>query len=436
MDKRVGKPRTPGDACGVSPGRVSAGESGMSDDLCEHDSRLVIPSYWSMFSIGLVFGLLGPILTPISDSFRLDLGQMGFPVASFFTGFLASTLFVAFVWQIQRARLMMVSSSLLLLASLVGIFLFRINLAVLLAQFFLLGVGAGMLHTGIASLTSQVSGDMRVRYLNILHLFIGAGALVGPLFVGVTLTYGGEWQHVFLLVAVFALPLPILFPKKAFVRRKTFSTGPKTASGSDLPVPVDWTILLPIIIAMFLFGGLEASFGSWTPVFLVRERSMSAAAASYIMCTFWLATIAGRYLFARFLYKGDLSRFLVIAGAAGALFASLTFLMRETVLTVVFVACSGLALSCMYPGILASGGNAFPRSVGFVTGMLIAGGIAGSVFFPWLVGPMSEITGLGTGIVLIPLVGILLMAILSYSRHCLTRRYRPGTRKRANPSPE
>ena len=383
--------------------------------------QLIITSYWGMFNAGVVISFLGPLLVPISSFFRLKLAQVGFPVVFNSMGFLLATFVLAFFWRIYRARLLLTFSSLFLLLSLVGIVLLHNRLIVVLILLFFVGFSAGILHTGLDSLLSEAFGRARAKYLNILHIFVSLGCLAGPLLVGVILTFSEKWYLVCLLMGLFNLPLPIFFWNKGLYKSTIFSRTREVTDNPRLNKPVSWRVFWPIVFAIFLYVGIESSFASWTPVFLVKARDVSAAIASYSISIFWLAMIGGRWLFSHFFYKADLSRSLIIGVAGGALFIALSFLSREKSLTLLFIACSGLFLSYAYPSLLALGGNVFPNSIGFVTGILTAGGFAGSMFFPWLIGPISQAIGLTKGVFIISLLSIGLASILAYFYYFLIK---------------
>jgi len=143
--------------------------------------------------------------------------------------------------------------------------------------------------------------------------------------------------------------------------------------------------------------------------------------ASYNISIFWVTVIGGRWLFSHFFYKADLSRSLIIGAAGGALFIALSFLSQESALILLFIACSGLLVSYLYPSLLALGGDVFPNSIGFVTGIIATGGFAGSMFFPWLIGPISQAMGLTKGVFVISSLSIGLAGVLLYFRHFLAK---------------
>ncbi len=402
-----------------------------SRDLDMARAELIIPSYWGMFAVGLLFSFLGPLLVPISNYYQLPLSNISFPVLSFLTGFLFATLAVALFWKIQRARFMLTFSSLLIPLALVAIFFLHRNVMLLFLELFVLGSGGGILGAALPSLFSESFGYMRAKYLNLLFVFIGVGAFAGPLLVGTVLVYSLKWYLAFMILAFFFIPLPICFSKRgAYEDHYSFGSHKRVAPRG--PVRSIHGGLFFVVLTLLLYVGMETSFRVWIPVFWVRERGLSAAAASYNISIFWIGIIVGRWLFGYFFWRHDLSRALLIAAAGGASFILLSFLAKGTVLALVFVACSGLALSPMYPSLIAAAGKTFSNRIGFATGVLIAGGEAGGVFFAWLVGPISQLTGLSRGIFVIPLIGIGLTGTLWYLRHLFAPKARPEVERRSS----
>lgn len=376
------------------------------------NSKLFVLACWSMTSVGLVISSLGPLLVPISDTFHLRLAQMGLPIVSYSTGFLSANIFLAFFWKIHRTRIFLGLSSLVASLTLVSISLVRTPL-LLLAILFLVGTSQGLLHTTLDCFFSEISGEERARSLNWLHVFFGIGAILGPLLVGVLLAYSKRWGLVYFFIGLASFPLPILFWRSRFYRNG-ISSGPiLTLTSHDLNRTVTSPFFWLATVGIFFYAGLELSFGSWTPVFLIRIREVSVVSASYSISVFWLSVVVGRFLFGRFFHKINLSLSLVVGSLAAALFTTLTFVLSYHPPLVLFIALSGLSLSWFYPSVIALGANTFPKHIGFITGILSASGTSGSILFPWLIGPLSEALGLARGVFLVPLLCVGLAGIFS-----------------------
>ena len=377
-------------------------------------------SCWGMLSIGMTFSSLGPLLAPISDTFHFKLSQLALPVVSHSVGFLTANILMALIWRIQRARLLFTFSGLLAFLMLVSISLFP-TARLLLTFLSLLGIAQGTMHTGLDSLFSEISEEKRARYLNWLHIFIGIGAVLGPLLVGILLSYSEKWQLVYLIIAIVTLPLPPLFFRKTLYQNIIYSRKSQTPTGGSLARPTTSPLFWLIIVGIFSYVGLELSFASWTPIFLTKVRNISYILTSYSVSIFWFTLMIGRFLFGRFFYRANLSFFLGIGAFAAALFTALTFSTNCPLLIGLFIALSGLSLSWFYPSILALGANTFPAHIGFITGSLAASGTTGSIVFPWIIGPLSEALNLSKGVFLIPLLCLGLTGIFFYYAYLLKK---------------
>jgi len=218
------------------------------------NSRVLVVACWSMTSVGIVFGSLGPLLVPISDTFHLRLAQMGLPIVSHSTGFLIANIFLVFFWKIHRAQLFLSLSSLAASLTLASISLVRTPWLLLLILFFV-GTSQGVLHTGLDCFVSEVSGEERVRPLNWLHVFFGIGAILGPLLVGILLTYSERWDLVYLLIGLAGLPLAVVFWRSRFYRDSLYSESTLTLVSHDLNRSVSSPLFWLAIVGVFLYVG-------------------------------------------------------------------------------------------------------------------------------------------------------------------------------------
>lgn len=384
------------------------------------NSKLFVFACWSMTTVGIVIGSLGPLLVPISDTFHLRLAQMGLPIVSHSAGFLGGNIFLVVLWKTNRARLFLGFSSLVASLSLTSISLVRTPWLLMVTLFFV-GTSQGILHTSLDCLFSEVSGEERARPLNWLHIFFSTGAILGPLLVGTLLAHTERWNLVYLFIGLASLPLSVLFWRSRLYRDSLSSGSTLAPVTHDLNKPAASPLFWLAIGGMFLYVGLELSFGSWTPVFLIRIRELPVVSASYSISVFWLTMVAGRFLFGRFFHKTNLSLSLVVGTLAAALFTTLTFVLSHHVVIPLFIALSGLSLSWFYPTMIALGANTFPKHIGFMTGILAASGTSGSILFPWLIGPVSEALGLARGVFVVPLLCVVLAGIFSSYAFLLKR---------------
>lgn len=392
--------------------------------------KLNIIAYSGMLSVGMIIGSLGPLLVPISDSFQLKVSQVSYPVVSNSIGFLLAGFIVSFIWKIHRARLILTLSSLSLVFILLSFSYLHFDIEMLLALLFFIGLSKGILHTGLDSLFSEIYGQKRAKYLNILHVFFTLGAFIGPILVGIILTLVGRWYLVYFLIGLINLPLPFLFWSTNLYTRLDFSkkAEPILPDSNWVKKPLSSALFWSVLLAMFFYVGIEGSLTSWTPLFLTKIRNISPVTASYSMSVFWLAMISGRVLFGHFLSQRDLLNSLILGAGGATLFIILSFLSSNMTPIIIFLASTGLFLSFCFPSLIALGGKTFPQHIGLVTGILTVGGSTGYIFFPWLIGCISEILNLARGVFAIPLLSVSLASVLMYFRY-LSRKRNKRNRK-------
>lgn len=380
-------------------------------------------SYLGMLNMGILNGAMGPLLVEISGFYELELAKVGLPILFDGTGYLLGTIIISFIWKVQRARFFLSLSSLGLLAVLVGILPLHYQFEIFLCLMFLLGLCFGFLSVSLDSLFSEVYGKNRARYLNILHFFFGLGSFFGPLLVVAILKLTDKWFVFYFLVGLCHTPMVLFFPKKKNYEFKWDLEGTGSIDHHGrIQSPLGSIVFWAIILAMFLNLGMEVSFSAWAPLFLTNMRNMSVTTASYSVSLFWLAFLVGRALYARFSHRIDLSMSLMVGAGGAALFMALTFLVKDTRLIFSSSAGAGLLISFMYPNLLAQGASIFPKHIGFVTGILSASGGVGFIFFPWLIGPVSQSLGLAKGVLLIPMLGLGLTSILVFLRNSENKR--------------
>jgi fucose permease len=262
--------------------------------------------------------------------------------------------------------------------------------------------GAGIAATGTGSVDAVVNSavmDLSVAGsgsgLSRLHLFYSIGALGAPLVIGTLVGLGIEWR---LLVAasgavalLLALPLRVVggVPARAASPGRPASARAVDGPGLRLPLAV-----LGAAIACYV--ATELGVSSWLVAFLAAEP-MSVATLG--LGLFWVGHASGRLAAARFADRFAPVRFTVACAIAGAVAILAAVLGPAGPPRIALFAAAGFALGPIWPMIMAVGGALFPHRAAAVSGLLTAAGVAGSVVYPPLMGLVSEVAGLGIGMV-------------------------------------
>jgi len=374
-----------------------------------------------MLIFALTSAVIGPLLVPMSESFNLSLSQAGRLVSFRYQGFFLSSVLIGVLWQRGRARLFLVGSSFVLCIALLTIGRWP-ALPVVYVLLLVVGLSGGLVHTGVDSLLSEIYPDVRTRVLNLVHIFFGVGAFLGPIIVGTVLLVFGWWNLVYCLVGVGALGLFFLFLTQNLKEVEPPLPETHTGAWKNLTYLAKSTPFWLLTLGMFFYLGAEVSLLSWVPMFMARVRNASTVAAGYANSVFWITLLVGRLCFVYLSGKISTPRLLMLA-ALGTTFSAIgVFSLTNHILIITFLACTGLFASGIYPTILALGAHTFPERIGMIMGVLSAAGSLGGICFPWLVGFGSEYLGLGQGVFMIPVVMGLAAATFVYFERRLIKK--------------
>ncbi|AVT37665.1 sugar MFS transporter [Plantactinospora sp. BB1] len=179
---------------------------------------------------------------------------------------------------------------------------------------FVAGVGFGGLDGGVNQVFTEVYAEGGHGMLNLLHGCFGAGAVAGPIAVGLLPGYGWSFAGCALLAL---LALPALRTLSGPVRQRqpadptrstdedgteavgrpagTADTAPGARVGARRPAfPVGTALSLGFLLFFVLHVGLETGAAGWETTHLIAT-GWSAAAAATATSGFWLAFTAARF---------------------------------------------------------------------------------------------------------------------------------------------
>ncbi|MCX6089396.1 MAG: MFS transporter [Candidatus Atribacteria bacterium] len=374
-----------------------------------------------MFSVGMTLGSLGSILVPISHTFHLRMAQVSFPVVFNSSGFLVGTLIISFAWRMTRARSFLTIFSIINAICMLMVFFWHTNFTLILTFLFISGMAGAVIHSGLDSLFAELYPHDRSRALNFLHVFFGLGAFTGPFIIGTALALSAPWYLAFLFMGLLCIPWPFLFVRRSLYHRihalyASRLSDIRPRAGSLWSHPIFWVVFATI----FIYVGTEGCLTSWSGVFLNRVRGLSASFASYSVALIWMMIVVGRLIFSHIIRPKTLSLFLIIASLGNVVGTCLFFMIKSTYPEMFLIGLAGLNLSFMYPGLIALGGDLFPDLIGMVIGTLAASGTMGSIFFPWILGPLAERMSLARSVFIVPFLAlftaILLIFVYQYQK--------------------
>ncbi|GAB3973246.1 MFS transporter [Plantactinospora veratri] len=291
---------------------------------------------------------------------------------------------------------------------------------------FVAGVGFGGLDGGVNQVFTEVYAEGGHGMLNLLHGCFGAGAVAGPIAVGLLPGYGWAFAGCALL-ALLALPAlrtlagpvrpahrgqPADPARSADGGRTTTrrpagtadATNPVARSGARRPAfPVGTALSLGFLLFFVLHVGLETGAAGWETTHLIAT-GWSAAAAATATSGFWLAFTAARFAVVPLCRRYPAR--VIVFGCTGLTVLAAAATLVDPVAPVGY-ALLGAAVGPLFPTGLAwlaeyrpgltptvvavsmAGGIALPPAIG------LAVGVAGPTAIAWAMVLMA-VAGLGT----------------------------------------
>jgi MFS transporter, FHS family, L-fucose permease len=329
-------------------------------------------------SVGLVIAALGPALPELARQTGKSLPQLGtLFIALFGGGLLAQSLSGVLADRFGRRIVLVLCAAMFGTSALVMSLSTRLPLLLVFAS--LVGLGYGGISLSVNVLSSELTPHRRASTVNLVNVFFGVGAILGPLLAGLAIEWWGTPIPALQAGAALAL---IVSPVAAFVDMPASavhgSRGTRATPASDVShlsetttstasagVVLSSAFVWSCAVLVMLYAGSEASVGSWTPVYLERTTRLDAVQAAAITSTFWAALCGGRIAAAVAGLRLSADRLLTVSYAAAAVGAALVLAGHGTVWpTVIGLTVLGFAFGPLYPTMMAVVTAASPQAAG------------------------------------------------------------------------
>ena len=236
------------------------------------DVRFFLGAFLSLFLVGVVVALPGAALPHWREAFAV-----GKEVSWFFTSLLLGLLLGIRLAQGERRHPLFPLALFLLALALTGVALAP-SFPWVVAMAFLMGLAEGVMNVHGNSLVGDLYPERRVELLNRVNVGFGLGAVFTPL--ALTLM---PYRALLLLSALMALLAGLLVYGAPPVR----SLARGEARG-----------LLPFLLAVGLYTGLEGALATWNRVWLER-LGQATATGGVLLSLYWLFLALGRLFLAR-----------------------------------------------------------------------------------------------------------------------------------------
>jgi len=338
-------------------------------------------------SLGLGTASLGPILPFLADNVRVSIGQISFVFTAQNLGYLLGSVGGSWLYDHFKSHKLMAFSLGLMVVMGLLIPLMSWYYALLVVLLFF-GLGLGTIDAG-GNLNLMWLLQSRVGpFMNALHFSFGLGAFLSPIIISYVMAWSGG-SLMWAMWALVILYLPGLIGLITFESPENIAT--KDHHG--ITTPVNYRMIIPIILLFFLSVGIQTGFGGWVFTYVSELSIADVSKAALMTSLFWGAMTLGRMIAIPFSKKVEPHLMLLISCILTVLTMGLILIWPlSSWMMWVGSAGLGLATATIFPTLMAFA-EARMTMTGRITGLFFLGSGLGMMVLPMLLGQIFEYLG-------------------------------------------
>lgn len=269
---------------------------------------------------------------------------------------------------------------------------------ILLTLMVILGIFGSILNLIVTAFISDLYGDKRAKYINLVHTFFGIGSLLGPIYPMLLGKVGVGWQFSYLGLSGLILISGIMyFCILYFVKEPQSSLGALAEKEGIEKVSLynlmHYKGMAALCFMSFLYmGGHQNTFSVWFQTYLQTEDIglFSVEFTSVCMTLYWIGMVVSR-LFCAILSQKLTPRKIIMGGSISGIFAMTVGMLLHTPLGwVVSVLWLGMSTGAIYPMTFAISCEWFPKCSARVSSLVGIFTSTGGMLCGWLVGKIAE----------------------------------------------
>lgn len=337
-------------------------------------------AYYGLLALGIAISMRGPSFPTLGTTWGVTTDEIAQVTIAAAAGYIIGNLIAGYVADRIGRRIVMVAAFVV-----TGIGLLLLPLTPTLTMGFVVllitGIGTGLLDTGSNVLMSDLATEKAGAALNLLHVFFGVGALMGPLMVAASLNITGGILATY-VVGVVLMALGVVFMLITHLPTHVTEATQTTIRGLPTGLPI-----ILICIGFFAYVGAEFPLGDWLFTAISINLQGEAGFAAFVNSGFWLGLMAGRLVGFGLLQRLHEIRLMWLSIAASLVCAiGLVVFSGNAVMVGIFALAIGVAFGPYFPTMLVVAQRYYPNRVGMVSSLATSVGGLGALFLPYISG--------------------------------------------------
>jgi fucose permease len=358
----------------------------------------------TMFAIAMT--ITSPLLGEMSFKFSVSIFETGVIFTASFVGFVIFTIWGG-VMADKRSKKVVLSTALLGFGIALLIFPLTTNFLVACIIMMFIGGFGGVIESQISAIVADLNPDKPEYYINLVQVFFGLGALIGPIAAGLLVYYNKPWELCYYITGVLTLVIAVFFIRIRLLE----STDESRISFNTFKGLITDRKFLLLCICMMFYTGAEVGSWGWICTFLEEEIGFTTIKSSIALGLFWISITVGRLICGGLTFRYSTRSLVIALSFLSSIATGLCALVASEFLAWVVIVFMGLSFSSVWPLIVGYGGQKYKKSSGTAFAVLVASGGAGSMIIPYSMGLVSERAGLRAGMIS-PVILFLLVAVI------------------------
>lgn len=349
-----------------------------------------------------VYGLIAPILGALLPTYNLTPDQQGSLATAQALGLVVASLSAGPVIDLKGSKMALVTGLILIVLSLVA----APNAGGyggLIAVYFVLGVGGGIVVTGANTLVGAVEPTRRGSALNFLNLFFGLGGIITT-YVG-----SGSVAPATLCYSIAALTAIALIVNAA--AKMPSPSGEASFRVNEVPTLLSRPTLLLLSLFLFLYVACEVGVWNWLKTYLITVNFDPATAGRVVSYGFAFGILVGRVVVSRLLIKTPALSVILTAAVLMAITTYAMLTLSSTTAITIAVFCAGLSMAPVFPTTLAIVGDSFQRGTATAMGIVITCGWLGLAVSSRIIGWLAIGEQYRRALLLLPVFSLLMVMV-------------------------
>ena len=355
---------------------------------------LTLLAFLSMFFLGVGVTLIGAAarnigLSPPQIGMLIAVQNLGFMVALIISGALADTY--------DKTRILFIGS-LLFAVSFFTFYqkdVFALNLFIM----FFMGLGIGTYEGVTDPLLLEIHRKKEALFISINHFFVTFGCLMITLYL---LFLQMDWRHAIDQAALAVFLLALLY---AVTGLKGNGETVEPLS-SRLRFLRQQKVVLILFLATVCASGLEMCLIGFMTTFLMELRGHSQVTSKIGLILFLSGIGLGRLLVGFFTKRGQILDLIISLFALSTVFLVVLLLVQTTALTYGLIFLSGVAISALFPLLIAYAGIQYKDIPGTVLGIIKLALPLGGILLPLAFSLISEYATLRISMLMFPAIAL------------------------------